>query len=94
MEQKTERTDTIREAHRARLKGYRLTFNKRGSDGTGKANIEEDPQGEVWGVVYRMSEEALKKMDRCEGAGSGHYRRQLVAVELDMWQRRHGKPRD
>jgi hypothetical protein len=46
-EQKECRTGTIREARRARLDGYRIAFNKRGGDGTGKANIVLHPAGAV-----------------------------------------------
>lgn len=38
-EQKERRTGFIREARCARLDGYHIAFNKRGNDGTGKANM-------------------------------------------------------
>lgn len=82
-DQMVQRTGDIREARRARLLGYRLAFNKRGRDGSGKANIVPDPTGIVWGVVYRCSGEALEKMDRWEGVPSGHYVRKIVRVQLD-----------
>lgn len=82
-DQKVMRTGSIRGARRARLEGYRIAFNKRGEDGTGKANIVPDPTGTVWGVVYRCSPEALNAMDRYEGVPRGHYTRETVCVRLD-----------
>jgi len=82
-EQKVNRTGPIREQRRVRLDGYRLAFNKRGNDGTGKANIVPDEGGTVWGVVYRCSPSALKEMDRYEGVSGGHYVRKTVCVRTD-----------
>lgn len=82
-EQKQNRTGPIREARRARLDGYRIAFNKRGNDGTGKANIVPDANRTVWGVVYRCSSDALDEMDRYEGVANGHYARKTVRVQTD-----------
>ena len=82
-EQKENRTGSIREARRARLYRYRIAFNKRGSDGTGKANIVPDPNRTVWGVVYRCSSDALREMDRYEGVAGGHYARKTVRVRTE-----------
>jgi cation transport regulator ChaC len=82
-EQKESRTGPIRDARRARLDGYRIAFNKRGSDGTGKANIVRDADRTVWGVVYRCSPAALDQMDTHEGVASGHYVRTWVRVRVD-----------
>lgn len=81
--QKECRTGTIREARRARLDGYHIAFNKRGSDGTGKANIVRNPERTVWGVVYRCSPAALDDMDKHEGVTGGHYVRTWVHVRVD-----------
>lgn len=51
--QMEERTGPITRVKRDRLRGYRIAFNKRSGDGTGKANIVPDARGIVWGVVYR-----------------------------------------
>ena len=83
VEQKESRTGPIREARRARLDGYRIAFNKRGSDGAGKANIIPHPVGVVWGIVHRCSPAALDEMDRYEGVRGGHYRRTRVRVQTD-----------
>lgn len=82
-DQMVNRTGAIREGRRARLDGYRIAFNKRGADGTGKANIVSDPTATVWGAVYRCSPRALKEMDRYEGVSGGHYARKMVRVRVD-----------
>jgi gamma-glutamylcyclotransferase len=79
-EQKESRTGTIRDVKVARLDGYRITFDKRGSDGTGKANIVRDAARVVWGVVYRCSPATLDEMDYYEGVAGGHYVRTAVVV--------------
>ena len=58
------------------LRGWRFVCNKTGSDGSAKANIERDPDGEVWGVIYRFAEADLVKLDLFEGG----YRRLHVKV--------------
>ena len=62
----------------ARLDGYRLTFDKRGRDGSGKANLQEDALGSVWGVVYAFEPEGWRELDRFEAG----YERIEVEVEL------------
>jgi len=81
--QMEDRTGPIREERRARLDGYRLAFNKRGSDSTAKANIEPSPGKTVWGIVYRCSPDALCDLDTYEGVAGGHYVRQAIRVRLD-----------
>jgi len=67
---------------RARLRGYRLVLNKRGRDGSAKANLSADAEGLVWGVVWELSVASLATLDghesgyervalsvHCEGAG-------------------------
>jgi len=82
-DRKALRTGPIREARRVHLRAYRLVFNKRGSDGTGKANIVPDPVGVVWGVIYRCTPAALLDLDRFEGVSRGHYSRTVVRVTTD-----------
>lgn len=70
------------EEHRAILKGFRLTFAKGYSGHTsGKANIKPDPDGDVKGVIYLVTESQLSKLDRYEGVGRGVYKREQVNVE-------------
>ena len=74
------RTGAIRESHLATLSGYRLAFNKMGSDGVVYANLFADPTEETLGVIYRCTSETLDTLDGYEGASSGHYQRTEVKV--------------
>lgn len=47
----------------ALLSGYRLVWDKRGTDGTGKANLRADAEAAVWGVVYRLDTEHWDLLD-------------------------------
>ncbi|CAK0743674.1 gamma-glutamylcyclotransferase [Gammaproteobacteria bacterium] len=82
--QMEKRTGSIGETRLARLDGYRIAFNKRSCDGTGKANIVPDSSGVVFGVIYWCSDEALSQLDDYEGVESGHYRQNLVRVKSDL----------
>jgi len=63
------------------LPHYRVAFNKRGSAlGETYANIVEDPDGQVWGVVYELTASEVEILDQCEGLPGGHYRRGCVEV--------------
>ena len=66
---------------RARLAGHRLAFNKRGRDGSAKANLvaDPDPDAGVWGVVWELATEALPELDPYEGG----YARVRVVVEAE-----------
>jgi cation transport regulator ChaC len=67
----------------ARLDGWRLAFNK-GREGEGGdkvvANLVEDEDCQVYGVVYRIPRVAVKALDVFEQAPE-HYRRETVWVE-------------
>jgi hypothetical protein len=62
---------------RARLSGHRLVMNKRGRDGSAKANLAADAQGLVWGVLWELSAGQLAVLDRHEG----DYERVTVSVQ-------------
>ncbi|MEQ9323161.1 MAG: gamma-glutamylcyclotransferase family protein [Polyangiaceae bacterium] len=64
---------------RGRLDGWRFACNKKGHDGSAKANIHRDPSGAVWGVVYRMPRSQLPRLDAFEG---GYERTRVHVVEL------------
>jgi len=49
-----ERVSSARPEGVALLVGYRLAFDKRGADGSGKANLRPDPTGRVWGALYSL----------------------------------------
>jgi gamma-glutamylcyclotransferase (GGCT)/AIG2-like uncharacterized protein YtfP len=59
----------------ALLAGYRLVFNKKSVDASGKANIEHMEGSNVWGVLYEIPEDALAALDKGEG---GYHRVRLT----------------
>jgi gamma-glutamylcyclotransferase len=81
VDRKKDRTGAIREARIAKLSGYRLAFNKRGTNGDVYANLLPNPTEEVYGVIYRCTLEALVELDYHEGVSSGHYRQETVQVQ-------------
>ena len=58
-----------------RLDGWRFVCNKRGVDGTAKANIVSADGSLVWGVVYALYRSSLPELDVFEG---GYERAQLM----------------
>ncbi len=56
------------------LPGWRLCFDKRGADGSAKANLRPVPGSEnvAWAAVYRVQPEQLPALDRFEGCGGGY----------------------
>jgi len=76
----TKRGVNFTKKFRGTLIGFRLTFNKKsGLPGIGYANIEPG-DGEVEGVLYETTVEGLRNLDKYEGVGAGHYRRDTVKV--------------
>ena len=63
----------------ARLENFELNFDKIARGGTGTGNIAAADGGVVYGVLYRMTEQQLKQLDRYEGVPE-HYRRSEVNV--------------
>lgn len=64
----------------ALLRGHRLLFNKWSSKHrSGKANVEPEPEAEVWGVVYSIPDAELEFLDHGEGPG---YTRTLLPVGI------------
>ncbi|MDH3519493.1 MAG: gamma-glutamylcyclotransferase [Myxococcales bacterium] len=61
----------------ALLRGMRLQLDKRGGDGSGKANLRSDASGHVWGVVYTLARAHWAALDACEPG----YTRIRVSVE-------------
>lgn len=60
------------------LSGWRLVWDKISKDGSGKANLQKEENGKVWGVVYRIPAEKTSKLDKVEGG----YQRIDVEVQL------------
>lgn len=56
------------------LRGYRLAWDKRGADGSGKTNLRRDPRACVWGVVYRLDPQRWPDLDAHE---PGYARREV-----------------
>jgi len=60
-----------------------LRYNKRSTDGSGKANLVQSSQilTPAQGVIYRLSALQLESLDRAEGAGK-HYARTIIPVNV------------
>ena len=54
------------------LKGWKLEFNKRGGDGSGKCNLAADVGARAFGVVYTITPFHKRILDRIEGLGKGY----------------------
>lgn len=65
----------------ASLNKFKLRFNKSGSDGSAKANIERTNSNNdvVHGVVYNIAKAEVAILDACEGEGT-HYTRTTCRV--------------
>jgi len=75
------RLPSVCAAEGARLANFRLTFDKRGRDGSGKCNIAATPDAWLFGVLFRLPETALIALDTIEG--SGYARVAVRPVGLD-----------
>lgn len=67
---------------------YALRFNKKGIDGTGKANVEEHLNSRVHGVVYVLSPSTVAQLDQYEGEGEHYHRVPVVTAsgkECEMY---------
>ena len=62
----------------ASLRGYRLTVDKHGRDGSGKANLRAEDGATVWGALYELDATHWKFLDACEPG----YSRLTVQAEL------------
>ncbi len=65
------------------LKGYRLRFNLEGRPAgrAAPANITPAPEGEVWGVLYRITRRELLRLDSTEGVPGRRYQHLWAQVE-------------
>jgi cation transport regulator ChaC len=80
-DQIAKRTNHAGEIKLCWVEGYKINFNKRSMDGTGKANITPQAGGKVWGVMYQCDERFLSEMDMYEGVSGGHYVRIHLLVQ-------------
>ena len=61
------------------LPDFTLRFNKASADGSTKANLMPEPGGEVWGVVFDISDSMLGGLRSAEGWPK-HYTEEKVEV--------------
>jgi uncharacterized protein (TIGR00369 family) len=78
------RVPTARAIGVARLADFAWRCNKRGADGTAKANLVREAGAETWGVLYELDAAAFDVLDRVEGG----YERIVVTVAYDTGPRR------
>ena len=66
------------------LSRYRLTFNKRGRDGSGKCTIVDtgDAGDGAWGALFELSFEQKLTLDRFEGRG--YQAQEVVTTQNDL----------
>jgi gamma-glutamylcyclotransferase (GGCT)/AIG2-like uncharacterized protein YtfP len=77
----TERCSSSRFISRAKVKGYKLTFNKRSKDKSGKANlVYTGDKSLVWGVIFDISENQKPLLDKAEGLGKGYNEYKLKVI--------------
>ncbi len=73
------RAGEIAEEQVGKLENYEIIFNKKARGGSATANIHPAQGKNVYGVLYRFAETALRSLDRFQGAPM-HYRRIEVNV--------------
>ena len=65
----------------AKVKGYKLLFNKISKDKSGKANlIYTGDDSLVWGVIFDISENQKPLLDKAEGLGKGYNEYKLKVI--------------
>ncbi len=77
----TERCSSSCFISRAKISGYKLVFNKRSKDKSGKANlVHTGDKSLVWGVIFDISEDQKPLLDAAEGLGRGYdeYKLQVI----------------
>jgi len=68
-----ERTPSAVAVGAAFITGYRLTFDKVSTDGSGKCDIEAaGPDDRAWGVLFRIANSEEAALDDAEGLGYGY----------------------
>lgn len=78
------RTHESSERQKGIMKDWKLVFNKIKDEerGSGYANIEPEIGSVVEGIIYKVSEDAIKKLDRREGVPDD-YLQETKSVEND-----------
>lgn len=67
-----------------KVRNLRLVFHKPGIDGTGKADLQDDPGAVVEGIVWDVPETSLARLDVYEGVDKGHYRRCRLKIQTSL----------
>jgi len=64
--------------------GYRLTFDKVSSDGSGKCDIgaKDNSEDKVYGVLFEIIGSEKTQMDRAEGLGEGYREERIEVITL------------
>jgi gamma-glutamylcyclotransferase len=77
----TERCSSSRFISRASVIGWKLLFNKRSKDGSGKANlVYTGDESLVWGVIFDITEDQKPILDKFEGLGWGYDELKLKVI--------------
>ena len=77
----TERCSSSSFISRASVIGWKLLFNKRSKDGSGKANLVwTGDESLVWGVIFDISEDQKSILDKFEGLGWGYDELKLLVI--------------
>ncbi|MCK5291703.1 MAG: gamma-glutamylcyclotransferase [Thermoplasmata archaeon] len=78
-----DRVPSCTEPFPARLKGHELRFHKRSVDGSGKADAysTDDPNDQVWGVVFDIDNSEKPDLDKAEGLNEGYDETEVEVVD-------------
>jgi len=68
------RLGPVKSLGKVALPGWRLCFDKRGSDGSAKANLRAAPgsQHQAWGALFELDRTQYIALDQFEGVGRGY----------------------
>ena len=83
-----ERIGEVELAGVVELPGWRLCFDKRGADGSAKANLRPAPGSDycAWAAIYRVRPEQMPALDRFEGCGGGYETFRFDVPVEGRWQ--------
>ncbi len=65
-----DRVSAVAVVGRAQILDHQLTFDKRGRDGSGKANLTSSTRASTWGALYRIEGSSLSLLDAVESGYS------------------------